>query len=128
LALRADGRVRSADRQSALAQKLSTESLLVTADTFDVLDEFDAVAAAWSRLSERDHEVIALVTWDGLVPAQAAVVLGVSWIAIRPRFSRAKRRLRSQLELPENANDQAPPVFSRLDHGTHLSTEKEWTT
>lgn len=66
------------------------------------------VAEALMRLSAKDREAITLVAWDGLSPAEAALVVGQSPIAFRVRLHRAKRRLREQLDTREEA-PEAPP-------------------
>lgn len=57
-----------------------------------------AVAEALGRLSDKDREAITLVAWEGLSPAQAAGVVGLTAGAFRVRLHRAKRRLRQELE------------------------------
>ncbi len=58
----------------------------------------DAVlAGALARLSEADRELLLLVAWDGLSPAEAATVLGVKPATARVRLSRARRRLTQAL-------------------------------
>jgi RNA polymerase sigma-70 factor, ECF subfamily len=56
------------------------------------------VAAALARLPANDREAITLIAWDGLRPAEAAIVLGQSPATFRVRLHRAKRRLRRELE------------------------------
>ena len=55
---------------------------------------------AISRLPERDREVLYLVAWEQLSPAEAAVVLGVSPDAARTRLHRARKRLEAELDIP----------------------------
>lgn len=55
--------------------------------------------AALASLSERDQEVLRLVAWDGLTPAQVAVVLGCTPVAARTRLHRARGRLAVRLGL-----------------------------
>jgi RNA polymerase sigma-70 factor (ECF subfamily) len=57
----------------------------------------DAFATAFGRLSDGDREVLRLVAWDGLAPAEAARVIGCSHGAFRVRLHRARRRLEKQL-------------------------------
>lgn len=56
------------------------------------------LARAFQRLGPRDQEALALVAWDGLDPTEAARVLDISTSAFSVRLSRARRRLRKQLE------------------------------
>jgi len=68
-----------------------------------------AVAGAWTlraalgELSEDDQELLELVAWDGLTPAQVAVAIGCSEGAARTRLHRARNRLAAQI-----GADQAP--------------------
>ena len=48
---------------------------------------------AISGLPEADRELITLVVWDDLTPAQASLVLGISRSAGRVRLYRARKRL-----------------------------------
>lgn len=48
--------------------------------------------SALSVLSERDRELLLLVAWEGLTPAEAADVLGIGKVAARSRLLRARRR------------------------------------
>jgi RNA polymerase sigma factor (sigma-70 family) len=47
---------------------------------------------ALSVLSQRDRELLLLVAWEGLTPAEAAEVLGIGKVAARSRLHRARRR------------------------------------
>ncbi|MEX0865618.1 MAG: sigma-70 family RNA polymerase sigma factor [Acidimicrobiia bacterium] len=60
--------------------------------------ERDIWERALRALDETDREALLLVAWEGLSPAEAAVVMGYSAGAFRVRLSRARRRLRRQLE------------------------------
>lgn len=51
------------------------------------------LAAAWQCLSGRDREVLALVAWEELSVAEAAVALGCSARVFSVRLYRARRRL-----------------------------------
>ncbi len=48
---------------------------------------------ALEQLSESDREVLMLIAWEGLSPAQAAAALGVKAATVRVRLHRARRRL-----------------------------------
>lgn len=60
----------------------------------------------WERvlltLDEADREALLLVAWEGLSPGEAAIVMGCSTGAFRMRLSRARRRLRRQIELVQS--------------------------
>jgi RNA polymerase sigma-70 factor (ECF subfamily) len=64
-----------------------------------------AVHAALTSLSELDRELITLISSDGLSPAQAAAVLGISAGNARVRLHRARSRLRRRA-VPEAVEDQ----------------------
>jgi RNA polymerase sigma-70 factor (ECF subfamily) len=59
--------------------------------------------AALASLSDRDQEVLRLVAWDGLTPAELAVVLGCSPATARARLHRARSRLAARLGLQRRA-------------------------
>jgi RNA polymerase sigma-70 factor (ECF subfamily) len=56
---------------------------------------------ALDRLSDEDRELILLIAWDGLAPAQAAIVLGLTPGAARTRLHRARGRLAQLLDIEE---------------------------
>lgn len=58
----------------------------------------DKVRAALARLPDADRELICLVAWEELTPTQAARLLGINAAAARTRLSRARRRLRQELD------------------------------
>jgi hypothetical protein len=57
------------------------------------------VRDALSRLTPDDRELLRLVAWEGLEPREAAVVLGVPARTVRTRLSRARARLRAELDV-----------------------------
>jgi RNA polymerase sigma factor (sigma-70 family) len=63
----------------------------------DLLDRGDLVVRALARLPERDRELLMLVAWEGLEPAQLARVLGISRGTANVRLHRARRRLATAL-------------------------------
>ncbi len=87
--LRSDRRrVSLLTRLSAVAHPQASES--------STLDG-EALRNALRELKEDDQELLRLVAWDGLSPAQAAAVLGCSPGAARVRLHRARNRLASRL-------------------------------
>ncbi|WP_067486515.1 RNA polymerase sigma factor [Actinomadura hibisca] len=63
-------------------------------------DDHDGTApvhAALAALPERDRELIALTAWEGMTPAEIAVVLDADPATVRSRLSRARARLRAAL-------------------------------
>ncbi len=69
------------------------------------------IREALASLSADDRELLLLVAWDGLSPAQAGGVLGIKPVAARSRLHRARARLAERLEL-----DQGPPKPASVAH------------
>jgi RNA polymerase sigma factor (sigma-70 family) len=63
------------------------------------------VRQALDELSPDDRELVTLVAWEGLAPADAAAVLGLSPGAARVRLHRARTRLRAALSTPAHAEE-----------------------
>jgi RNA polymerase sigma-70 factor, ECF subfamily len=61
-----------------------------------------ALLVALSRLDEEDRELLLLVGWEELGPAEAARVVGASAVAVRSRLHRARRRLRAAISAAES--------------------------
>jgi RNA polymerase sigma-70 factor, ECF subfamily len=72
-----------------------------------------ALAGALARLSDTDRELLLLIAWDGLSPAEAATVLGIKPATARVRLLRARRRLTMAL-----ARERSDPSTCQ-----HLSME-----
>ncbi len=67
--------------------------------------------AALARLAERDREVLLLVEWEGLPPAELATVLGCREVTARGRLHRARRRFREAFAaVRRHDGDPAPPL------------------
>jgi RNA polymerase sigma-70 factor, ECF subfamily len=64
--------------------------------------------AAMASLSEGDQEVLRLVAWDGLTPAEVAIVLDCTAVAARSRLHRARARLAARLGLDTGPQRRAP--------------------
>jgi RNA polymerase sigma-70 factor, ECF subfamily len=84
---------RGARRQRALAERIASEP----ADELSELPDRE-LADALAALSERERELLLLVYWEDLAPAQAARVVGCSRAAAVTRLWRARARLRERLE------------------------------
>ncbi|MGY1773920.1 RNA polymerase sigma factor [Blastococcus sp. SYSU D00813] len=83
-----------------LAEALPAESVPDPALLHERSADGRRVRAALSELSAEDRELLTLVAWEGLTPAQAAVALGLSGGAARVRLHRARGRLRAALDAP----------------------------
>jgi RNA polymerase sigma-70 factor, ECF subfamily len=89
-------------RRVALRDRLAETAVDSSDETAAMQD--GPLAGALARLSEGDRELLLLIAWDGLSPAQAASVLGVKPSTVRVRLMRARRRLTHAL-----AREQAHP-------------------
>jgi RNA polymerase sigma factor (sigma-70 family) len=92
-------------------------------------DETVAVRDALSRLTPDDRELLTLIAWDGLRADEAAAVLGIDAAAARQRLVRARRRLRAELDPPNEAEaipDRAvrPVSFSPTDTWRRATAER----
>lgn len=63
------------------------------------------VRAALQELSAEDRELLTLVAWEGLTPAQVAAALTLSPGTARVRLHRARGRLRAALATPASAEE-----------------------
>jgi RNA polymerase sigma-70 factor, ECF subfamily len=106
---------RSAGRQSRLIARLSAAGTAShTADPADGIVLGQSVAGALARLPAADQEVLRLVAWEGMTDARAiGLVLGLSPAAVRTRVHRARRRLRSLLNEPDDRPAQDRPAQDR---------------
>ena len=80
---------RSAARRARLDARIGEHAQYVWHDS-SAATEMDAVL---ERLSDDDREVLMLVAWEGLGPADLGRVLGVSSSAAAVRLHRARSRL-----------------------------------
>jgi RNA polymerase sigma factor (sigma-70 family) len=63
------------------------------------------VGEALQQLSAEDRELVTLIAWEGLTPAQAAAALGLTPGATRVRLHRARTRLRAALDTPAHTQE-----------------------
>jgi RNA polymerase sigma-70 factor, ECF subfamily len=61
---------------------------------------------AFSQLGERDQELLRLIAWEGLAPAEAGRVLGWSAVRARVRLHRARARLQGLLQRPDTKEEK----------------------
>ena len=101
-------RVRGDARRSALIERAAGAEIATGGDPAEALGERERVLAAFSGLSERDREVLALVAWEGLDVAGAATAMGCSKTALKVRLHRARRRLAARLATPQPSSLTAP--------------------
>ena len=105
---------RSSTRASRLGQRLADcFAPGAVPDPAAVLErsaDAGRVREALLELPDDDRELLTLVAWEGLTPAQAAGVLGLTPGATRVRLHRARARLRAALPHP------ALPEETSRDH------------
>jgi RNA polymerase sigma factor (sigma-70 family) len=99
------------------------ERLPAPASAPDAADRLDPGTYDWreirralDRLSDSDRELVLLVAWDELSPADAGVMLGISAGAARTRLHRARARLSDLL----GARAPATGTATALDRGMRL--------
>ncbi|REE99643.1 RNA polymerase sigma factor [Thermomonospora umbrina] len=88
-------------RRRALTERvaaLTGPDDLAAWDVAEHVVERDAALAAVAALSERDLELLALVTWHGLTAREAAQVLGCTSATLLVRLHRARKRLARALD------------------------------
>ena len=83
---------RGSQRSADLARHLAAQPQAQLASNDSAESERIDLARAWMRLTESERELLSLVAWDGLSPAQAASVLGIGRTACAMRILRARRR------------------------------------
>lgn len=98
-----DERAEAVSRELALAAETSSA---ITSP------EDSAAAAALSELSPLDHEIVTMLTWDGLAPREVASILGLSPNVVRVRAHRARERLRTRLARTDASEDGSTPDAS----------------
>jgi RNA polymerase sigma-70 factor (ECF subfamily) len=101
-------RRRAVAREHALRGRMRSVLPEPVAATSAATDTDAAVVGALGRLDERDREVLLLVAWEGLTPAQGAAVLGVRPNTFSTRLSRARRRFQRALAVEQAASKAGP--------------------
>jgi RNA polymerase sigma factor (sigma-70 family) len=84
-------------RRTQLSDRLRAELTSLPQRPHTGLEELDAMRTALDRLRPGDRELLCLIAWEGLGPAELARVLGCSLNAGKIRTHRARRRLRREL-------------------------------
>lgn len=92
--------LRGEGRRGRLGERLRTElaDQVIVADPADEVVEIRTLRAALARLDPADREVLELTAWEELAPREIAVALDLSAQVVRARLSRARARLREQLQ------------------------------
>ena len=64
----------------------------------DAAAQREALRAALTALTASERELLLLVAWEGLSPAEAGAVLGLTPVAARSRLHRARARAQATLD------------------------------
>jgi RNA polymerase sigma-70 factor (ECF subfamily) len=104
-------RDRAERRRTTLGERLAQTLRTELATHVPASGEAAAILRAMARLRPEDRELLLLVSWEDLSPAEAARVLDISALAARSRLHRARRRLRDLLA----EGDPTATRNSRLD-------------
>ena len=78
----------------------------------------DAVARALGRLRPEERDLIQLVEWERMIPAEIAVVLGIRPGTARVRLHRARQSLAADPEIRQLI-DEGVPVMNEAAARTH---------
>lgn len=95
-------------RRRALLARLAGLAPVAQPDTAERSADAAHVREAFLTLARRDRETLALVAWDGLSPAEAAVVCGCSTGTFTTRLHRARTRFAERLASDETAPAGSP--------------------
>jgi RNA polymerase sigma-70 factor, ECF subfamily len=103
-----------ANQRRSIRRRLALQERLVrfAPPARDVTGDSDEtpVREALRSLPPRDREVLLLAEWEGLTPAQIAVVVGCRPVTARGRLHRARRRFRAAFEELLALDEQRPPA------------------
>jgi RNA polymerase sigma-70 factor (ECF subfamily) len=109
--LKADGRQQQ--REGELVSDLAARPEPTSGTTPDGRTA-RVVTAALERLTPKDREILRLVTWEGLTPAELAVALGVRPGTARVRLHRARQALASDPEIRTLVEKFDPAVLTTM--------------
>jgi RNA polymerase sigma factor (sigma-70 family) len=102
----ANGR-RGEQRRERLAERLAQFVERAVADAVEPVVVNDALHQALDSLQLLDAEIIRLIAWEGLSPAEVAMVLDMPAATVRTRLHRARRKLRTQMEAIETTTERS---------------------
>jgi RNA polymerase sigma-70 factor (ECF subfamily) len=89
---------RGEGRQRRLESWLANNPVAGRQAVEDAVSDRVSVLHAIRALDETDQEALLLVAWEELNPRDAAAALGISSAAFRMRLTRARRRLRAEID------------------------------
>ncbi|MFJ3697498.1 RNA polymerase sigma factor [Streptomyces sp. NPDC090052] len=91
------GHVRRAARAEVLSQTEVTDPWQAVDQRLDAATLAPALRSALAELPAAEREVILLVSWEQLTPAEAAAAVGIPAGTARSRLHRARGRLRERI-------------------------------
>lgn len=91
---------RSRRRRNALVERVTNERSFEL--SHGMATEETVVHEALAMLSEQDREMLLLVEWEGIRPAELGEVLGCQEVTARGRLHRARARFRDAYESAAN--------------------------
>jgi RNA polymerase sigma-70 factor (ECF subfamily) len=99
---------RSAGRSDGVGvESMASDPWPETDNRLDAAAMLDTFRQVLATLSDAEREVLFLVTWEQLTPAETALVLGIPQGTARSRLHRALSALRSELELDPKGSSRA---------------------
>ena len=106
---------RSRDRRVRLHTRLAFErDSHLAPDDHDVPD-MEPILRAIDALRTSERELLEFVYWERLTYRDIALIVGVSENAVGVRINRAKRNLRTLLELPQDADPTLTLLRGEVD-------------
>jgi RNA polymerase sigma-70 factor, ECF subfamily len=106
---------RKSKREASFVGELSAVTMPWTEMPIENRAASAAVVSALAQLGPLDREIILLVAWDELTPAEAGEVLGLRPVTARSRLHRARQRISALLqesEPPASRSHADPPARS----------------
>lgn len=109
---------RSTRRRGRLWERLSSQAAIDHPPPCSIEDrgEYQLVGRALSELSDDDAEILRLIAWEGLSPAQVAAILDIEPNAARQRLHRARLRLRKRIDALSPVADRSAPEHALDGH------------
>ncbi len=114
---------RSRQRRTNLVQKISTHLAPPLAALSSQPGDLESFTEALDKLKPADREILLLLAWDELTPAEIAVTLGLSGGVVRKRLFRARKRFANALEETNRADEYDDHIVSTADASELLRLE-----
>jgi RNA polymerase sigma-70 factor (ECF subfamily) len=96
-------------RREATQERVARAAAVPASDALPEVAPDAELSRALSQLGEQDRELLRLIAWEGLTPAEAARVLGWSAVRARVRLHRARTRLEALLAPPNSKETRWKP-------------------